>query len=198
MLSTFIRAAVTSAVEGATSLLLEMEYAWHPRNIGIVIGATFLCCLPAKLAIDSSKAALTVFQWIHILCSISIIGSLLLFRRSWFTLLLADVLLFPSLYLSDGMVRGLMQQYALPSGSVFDQNHTTFWAMVLNSCGRYLGPWTARCLLEKANQTSYAICQSMLTAAFCVVFEVMVVRRLLCWADDPMEVRSDKIRLGEG
>jgi hypothetical protein len=176
MVNTFIRAFVTSGVEGATSLLLETEYGWHPSKIGIAIGATFLCCFPAKLMIDFFKQHLTVFRWIQLLCSISIFGSVFLFRRSWFFLISADVLLFPSLYLSDGMVRGLMQQYALPPGSILDQNHTTLWAMLLNSLGRYLGPWMARALLERGDQNAYAMLQVSLTAAFWVVFEVMVVR----------------------
>jgi hypothetical protein len=176
ILATCIRACVTSGVEGATSLLLEVDYEWDPESIGVVIGAAFLCCFPAKTFIDIFYHHLTPFQWIQALCSISLVGALLLFRHTWPTLIMADVLLFPSLYLSDGMVRGLMQQYALPSGSYFDQNHTTLWAMLLNSSGRYFGPWMGRFLLDKASQTAYASLQVLLTISFWIIFEAMVVR----------------------
>lgn len=176
MLATLVRAMVTSGVEGATSLLLETEYMFAPSMIGLIIGATFLCCVPAKFMIDAGKSRLTVTEWIRLLCGVSLIGCILLFRQNWRFLIAADVLLFPSLYLSDGMVRGLMQQYALPAGSILDQTGTTLIAMLLNSTGRFLGPWMARLLLETVNQRGYALLQVVLALIFLVVFELTIVR----------------------
>lgn len=175
MFSTCIRAMVTSGVEGATSLLMETEYHFQPQTIGMIIGATFLVCFPVKLFIDCSKQSMTVFQWIRALCFVSVCGSMLLFRYNWHFLILADVLLFPSLYLSDGMVRGLMQQYALPTGDILDQTGTTLWAMLLNSFGRFCGPWLARWLLERVNQSGYAALQIFLAVVFWVMFELTIV-----------------------
>jgi len=176
ILTTFLRAMVTSGVEGATSLLLETEYKFELYQIGIIIGATFLCCLPFKFMMDHIRERFTVFEWIRALCSMSFVGSCLLFRRSWQSLVLADVLLFPSLYLSDGMLQGLMQQHALPDGKLFDQTGSTFLAMLLHSAGRFFGPWIARILLDKVNQTGYAALQIMLVVAFWVIAEILVIK----------------------
>jgi hypothetical protein len=175
MICTFVRAMVTSGVEGATSLLLETEYGFPQTDIGIIIGGTFLFCLPMKCMIDLTRKHMSVFQWIRLLSCISIVGSIILFRRMWYGLVIADVLLFPSLYLSDGMVRGVMQQNALPSGTCLDQTGTTFWAMVVNSLGRFMGPWFARWLLQRVQQTGYAILQVLLAVAFWAIFEFMIV-----------------------
>jgi MFS family permease len=178
MIDTFLCALVTSAVEGATPLLLETEYGWHPNHIGIIIGAVILCCYPARTFIDLFKRRLNAFQWIKLFCCISIVGSSFLFRRDWRCLIMADILLYPSLYLKNGMVTGLMQQYALPSGSKLDQNLTTFWAMLITSLGRYIGPCIARSLLDRGNQNSYAMLQLFYMGVFWIVFELMVVKSI--------------------
>jgi len=174
MLNTTVRAIVTSGVEAATSLLLETQFGFSQQDIGVMIGATFLCCLPAKAALDYSRQRTTVSQCTRALCGLSIFGCCFLFRRSWYCLLFADALLFPSLYLSDGIVRGLMQQYALPPGSLLDQTGTTLWSMLLNNTGRCLGPWVARGLLQKVNQSAYAGLQLFLALVFWVVFETII------------------------
>jgi hypothetical protein len=192
MLSTLVRAMVTSGVEGATSLLLEISYGFPRHVIGIIIGATFLACFPVKLAMDSRRSRLTVYHWIRGLCGISVIGALLLFRRDWAWLITADVLLFPSLYLGDGMLRGVMQQFALPTGSILDQTGTTLIAMILNSVGRFLGPWVARLLLEDVNQTGYAALQVFLAILFWVVFELMIVRPVKALPEQTGEVPPEE------
>jgi len=178
ILSTCVRALVTSGVEGATSLLLETQFGFPQQDIGVMIGATFLCCLPAKAALDFSRQRISVVQCIRTLCGVSIFGCCFLFRNSWYCLIFADALLFPALYLSDGIVRGLMQQYALPPGSLLDQTGTTLWSMLLNNIGRFLGPWLARGLLQKVNQTGYAGLQLFLALVFWFVFETMIARPL--------------------
>jgi hypothetical protein len=182
ILSTCVRALVTSGVEGATSLLLETEFGFPQQDIGVMIGATFLCCLPARAALDFSRQRLPVVQCIRGLCAVSIFACFFLFFRNWSCLIFADALLFPALYLSDGIVRGLMQQYALPPGSLLDQTGTTLWSMLLNNIGRFMGPWLARGLLQKVNQIGYAWMQLFLTVVFCLVFETMIARPL-CSAD---------------
>lgn len=175
LLNTFLRAMVVSGVEGATSFLLESEYKFALHEIGIIIGLTFLCCIPVDFLIETGRPMLSTFSWIRVLSGASLLGTSLLFRYTWQSLIYADIVLFPSLYLSDGILKGVMQQYALPMGSSFDQVGTTFWAKLLNSAGRFLGPWVARYLLETINQTGYAVLQVVLTLAFCIILEVMVI-----------------------
>mmetsp|Transcript_32306 Transcript_32306/g.57149 ORF Transcript_32306/g.57149 Transcript_32306/m.57149 type:complete len:595 (-) Transcript_32306:290-2074(-) len=174
LLMALLRAQVTSGVESATSYLLENKHHWARHEIGISIGLTFLCCIPAKMVLDY-HTNLSVLCKIRIMSVISIMGSLLLYHAGPVLLLAADILLFPSLYLSDGLSRGLMQQYALPTGSMLDQNHTTLWAGILsNGVGRYLGPWLSRLIIEKAGQPAYCFMQILLALSFLVIFEALV------------------------
>lgn len=175
LVNTLLRAIVTSGVEGATSLLLETEYHFAPHEIGLLIGVTFLCCFPVNFIVEAGRQRFTEFTWIKALCLISILGTLLLFRRSWRSLVVADMLLFPSLYISDGILKGVMQQYALPMGSALDQVGSTFWSKLMNSAGRFIGPWVSRYLLENVNQTGYASLQVVLTLVFGIVLELAII-----------------------
>jgi len=192
ILNSLLRAMVVAGVESGSSLLLEMEFKFPPRTIGIIIAATFLCCWPLQVCIESTRHSISVIQWIRTLCIVSIIGSLLLFPHTSHGLVFAGVLLFPSMALSDGMIKGLMQQYALPTGSYLDQTGAALWHMLLFRSGRFLGPWVVRSLLQNVNQEAYAVVQMFLATLFWLVFEAMIVQPVRA-LDDMTEASSSHL-----
>merc|ERR1719362_116247 len=60
-----LRGFVISGLEAATSLLLEEEFAWRRRDIGVVIGICFLSCIPVKALYENLKGELKLTQWIR-------------------------------------------------------------------------------------------------------------------------------------
>merc|ERR1719375_1633822 len=117
------------------------------------------------------------------MCS-GLLGALLLFEttRSLLPLnvpsggavlvLLADAILFPSLYISDGLVMGIMQQHLLPRGSFWDANYTGLWYGVFAiGIGRSVGPPAARWLITQGGQNEYAVLQVVICSTFLLLFE---------------------------
>jgi len=179
---TLTRSAVVSGVEVATALLLEIRFGWTAAPIGGVIGATFLLSIPLKLTHWTLANRMPVTLWITLLSSIALFGSLLLF--DWASMLfgggdkvliIADMLLFPTIYLSDGLINGVMQQHCLPDGSCFDVNHVTLWAGIAsNGVGLFLGPWVARWCVQVGSQNLYALWEFMLSLLFLLIFRFVV------------------------
>ena len=58
-------------------------------------------------------------------------------------LVLADAIMFPALYLGEGLTRGLMLQFAKDT-TVLSANPASFLAIVLNNCARTVAPWLSR------------------------------------------------------
>merc|ERR1712232_370190 len=109
-------------------------------------------------------------------------------------LLGADIVLFPTLYLSDSLCLGIMQRRLLARGSCFDVNNTTIWSLLVVSIGRYLGPCVARRDMDDAlaratdvsehGQNAYAAQQVLASVFFLVFFEVAVRPVVGCSAGD--------------
>jgi len=183
LLMALIRGFVVSGVEASASLLLEVKYHWETNTIGLAVGMCFLFCVPVKLLYNSYEKQLSILNWIRILGSGSVVGGLLLY--SWseaaamaYVLLLGDALLFPTLFLSDGLSAGLMMmsQHLLPKGSLFDVNTVVFFRSIALSTGRSLGPPLARMVVDSHGQNGYANQQMMAAVAFLIVFEFFVAR----------------------
>lgn len=189
MVNILMRALISSGVEAGTAMLLEEDY--RNRDVGIIIGVAFLVCLPIKLLIDWEKVRLSVFQWIRLFCGVSLIGTVVLLHRSRLALIFSTVLLFPSLYLSDGMIRGLAQQHAAPTGSCLDQTGTTLLMMLTIAAGRFCGPWVSRTVLQKTNQTYFAMLQIVLSSIFWLVYEAAVVKPAQAMHEDAKEAIWD-------
>lgn len=185
LVMTFSRAFVVSGLESATALLLEKDYHWQSRHIGIVIGITFLCSVPLKIVHEVLDKRLSSTQWIRLMSYAALLGSPLLFHSigTWLSLsrdgcsmilLVADAVIFPTLYLSDGLSIGVMQQNLLPEGSLLDTNHTSLFRLIFTAFGRFLGPYAARWHVDNGDQNQYAMQQLVSSAMFLFVFEVMV------------------------
>ena len=92
-------------------------------------------------------------------------------------LVLADSVMFPALYLGEGLTRGLMMQFA-KENAVFSVNLSSFLAIVLNNVARTLAPWFSRLNLSVGDpsygQNLFALCQLTCCGLFLLVFEAGV------------------------
>jgi len=178
----WLRSFGVAGVEVAMASLLEGDYHWDKRTIGLAIGVAFLCCIPAKIAHMMCGDKLSSVVWIWILSGASIVGCQLLFSSGcavimhlvWTscdrTLMLAGAVLFPSFYLAEALTCGIMHQHVLPKGSWFDGNHTQLLYFLAQGSGRFLGPWAAR----RDGQDTFAMEQMIACVVFLFIFESLV------------------------
>lgn len=185
---TALRGFVLSGLEASTALLLESHYGWDLSVIGLAIACTLLGCIPAKMLFDSHRARLVLSTWIRFFVLISLLGCIFLFPRiCWLLnenycaqfLILADVLLFPCLFLGDALQRiGIMQQHLWPDGSMWDANCTALAIVCVTGLAQFLGPWLARWCIVMWGQDGYALQQLIITSVFVLLFEFAVSPRI--------------------
>uniref|UniRef100_A0A7S4VFB8 Major facilitator superfamily associated domain-containing protein n=1 Tax=Alexandrium monilatum TaxID=311494 RepID=A0A7S4VFB8_9DINO len=174
-----LRAFGVSAIEVVIAMLLEEVYAWDQRIIGLTIGAVFLCCIPLKILHSLLAHALSVVGWIRLLTGVALMGSCLLCKSLQMVLrvdgaeqlIVAAIVVFPTLYLSDALGSGIMHQHVLAEGSLFDGNHAQLWYNLMQGMGRFLGPWIARSTVQVHGQDAFAAQQLAVALAFLCIFE---------------------------
>jgi len=173
---TMLRGFCVSGLEAATTMILEVDHRWKAQSIGIVISMTFLAIVPLRWGHGKLKDRLSVATCIRSLAAFSIVGSILMSMAPHYAwrLILADIILFPSFYWGDALVMGLMAQHLSPTGSLLDANNAPGLQLLTVSCGRFLGPISARALIAQGGQSTYAVMQVMAGVLFLVVFETVV------------------------
>ena len=182
LLMSTTRQLVCVALEAGTSLVLERRYGWDLQPIGVVIGLLFLGCIPLKAIHLKFKHKLSPVAWIQLLSYTAIFSSLLLFDfipdMSLLTLLLADGLMFPTLYLTDGLSVGILQQHVLPRGFCLDANTSMLWfGLMANGIGGF-GAWLARKTIQSHGRDSYAVQQLCISCCFLGIFYIAVLPAL--------------------
>jgi len=198
ILMTTARAVSVAGVEAAAVILLQREYAWEESRVGISVGLTFLASIPLKMIYNIFQKRLSLVGWIRILAMIGLLGSWLFFiTSSGVMLLVATTVVFPTMYLSDALGLGAMQQHYLPDGSWFDANHTMLWFnMTVNGAGHFFGPILARYCVERGGQQLFAWQQLSLCLIFWALFEG-VVRPNYCMPSPEKEAEgAGRPRLG--
>jgi len=122
---------VSGSVQGGTPLLLERSFAWSISEIGVITGMAFLLILPVWTAYRSIGEHMNRIIFIRMLASISVLGTVLLFKApshllpKGLTLVLGDLMIFPPIFIVAGLTQGMMmQQVSSESDSRF-LNHTT-------------------------------------------------------------------------
>lgn len=171
-----VRGLCVSGVESATALLLEVNFHWDRMLVGVTIGMAFLTCIPIRILYKSYRTQFTTKRWIQLLLMGSTLGAVLLFRcPQWIhrgnetisaiVLLLGDALLFPCIFLSDGLVQGLIVQHPLPREiSRLDLNGVNLLnTLCLDGFARVVGPPLSRFHVAHHGQNIYAAQQLFLT-----------------------------------
>merc|ERR1712086_289452 len=163
----FLRAYLVGGLEVATALLLEDNYGWGVRWIGVAIGLTFCTSFITSKFFDQSN--LNALVRIGSLCAI--IGSLLMSSMACDVLyvshtqcpallLYGDAIVFSLLYIAESIIHGIAMSHLEPDGSLMNATNVTLMNTVLtDGIGRFLGPWLARVLIDNGSQNIYAVQQ---------------------------------------
>lgn len=187
---TGLRGYLITALEGATALFLQQDYGWELHTIGFMVALTFLMCIPGKLIQGRLSKCLSEKAMIRLFSIVAILGAVLICLQDGWVLLVADSLLFPCIYLSDAIGRGVMTRHLLPQGSWLDSNRASFWTLLLGGVGQTAGPWLTRWMLQTSTQTAYAAQQAAGSAVFLIMFELIVRPNML----DAVAQPRDKMR----
>lgn len=169
-----LRGYLVTSLEAATALFLEKDHDWNKSTIGLVVSLTFLCCVPFKVLHKKCSSLLKVQSWVRLFSAGAILATILISVKQSWALLLADCLLFPCIYIADALSRGIMMQNLLPTGSLFDANLASFWAIFFGATGQALGPWFTRWYIDLTGRNLYAVQQCLGVAIFLALFELIV------------------------
>ena len=175
-----LRGYAVAGAEVGTAMLLEESYEWNRHSIGFLVSGAFLASIPLRSAYLRNKSLFSTVSWIRVLALIAMAGTLLLFSRMaavmphGVALVLADAIMFPALYLGEGLTRGLMLQFAKDS-TVLSANQASFLAIVLNNCARTVAPWLSRKHISTGapseGQDLFATGQLLCCGLFLAIFE---------------------------
>ncbi|CAE7629431.1 ggs [Symbiodinium sp. CCMP2456] len=175
-----LRGYAVAGAEVGTAMLLEESYEWNRHSIGFLVSGAFLASIPLRSAYLRNKSLFSTISWIRILALIAMAGTLLLFSEvaevmpHGVALVLADAIMFPALYLGEGLTRGLMLQFAKDS-TVLSANQASFLAIVLNNCARTVAPWLSRKHISTGapsqGQDLFATGQLLCCGLFLAIFE---------------------------
>jgi hypothetical protein len=183
----FLRAYVLGGLEVATALLLEDNYGWGVRWIGVAIGLTFCTSFLTSKFFDLSN--LNGFVQIGSLCAI--IGSLLMSSMACdmlnvthtqcpALLLSGDAIVFSLLYIVESIIHGIAMSHVEPDDSLLNASNVTFMNTVLtDGLGRFFGPWIARVLTDNGGQNIYAVQQVAGILVFFIAAEVVLATRVV-------------------
>jgi len=181
------RAVAISGLEVATASILENGYGWSTVHVGWIVGSSYLLCIPQRLLHERCKHFLSINYWIRFGVATSIVGSVLFFESVAAllasgspgrvgVLILADVLLFPSMQLINGLIEGTANKHSLPHGSAFAlTNVVLYLKFATNFVGFLSGPIMADHQIEQGGQDSYAGQQLILSILCGLIFEIGVV-----------------------
>merc|ERR1719160_131680 len=100
-------------------------------------------------------------------------------RMCAIVLLTADTVLFPSFFLSDGLMQGIMQQHVFPHGWFLSTNNVTMLqVLLLDGIGRFLGPPLGRWHVVHGGQQEYASQQLAQCIGGAIITEVVISQML--------------------
>jgi hypothetical protein len=187
-----VRAAIVSGLEAATAMVLERDYQMDKGILGVLIGLTFLVSVPARAIFTYCKDWISIRGWIRLTMCFSLLGSLFLFRKveslvvpesggAAALLLMADSLLYCSIFQVSGLVEGIMTTFALPVGSLFTVDTVIVLKILALDCvGRLIGPPLARMQVEAGGpengQDGYAWQQMSMTLLATLLTEAVLLR----------------------
>jgi hypothetical protein len=175
------RSFIISALESATSFILETEFGWGTKDAGLMVGGTFLLALPMMIVMRHSYRMVrrpasggldsSLMKRCTMLC---VGGSLLLFAPKWAApcmILVCNAVVFSSSYLASSVADGLALSYTIPGTAFTVENYMLVDQIAQNTFARVMGPITARYAIEvHGGRLTYAIFQllvSLLGAAIC-------------------------------
>ncbi|CAE7922231.1 unnamed protein product [Symbiodinium sp. KB8] len=182
-----LRSFVAGSVEVGTPLLLEDRFGWSIATTGLITGAAFLVGIPIRLAQMSAGRQLSEVAWIRLLTVAATLGTLLLLRAAskllpgGYSLVLGDMIIFPSIYLSEGLAQGFMMRFVPHGGSnlFFEASSIALIMDMLINAFLGLGAVGARSIIEaggERGQDFNAGMQLLCCVIFLIIFELGMAR----------------------
>ena len=164
------RALIVSALEAASSLLLEVKYDFRRQAVGLAVGSTFMLCTPLTVFLGLIRPNLELSDGalLSALALAALLFSFLFFRPvgavlssfvpvgPYWWILLADSLIFPTTYTVSGIAEGILLMNS-KSGTYFSaENNVIVDALFQDSIARFVGPILARWIIDREGQDAYA------------------------------------------
>lgn len=176
------RTFVVSGLEAGTALVLETEFRWDTKYIGLAIGLTFLGGLPLAIVANAIQRP-SSFMSAKLMCvaaALSVVSSICLFpsigqylstlsgSNAVGPLLLADSIIFTGGYLANGVMDAYAVRSSMP-GTIFSiENLKLIDSVIQNSLARFIAPPIARWCLESHGRTYYASGQLIISVLGCI------------------------------
>lgn len=173
MIYGIMRALTVSSLESATSFIVETQFHYDSITAGLAVGCTFLSALPLVLAVSLyrgfGRQGCTSSSWLLYACtSTSCLASLLLMIRSSRTILAADAVIFPTVYLASSITDGLALANTVPGTLFSTENYVMVDQIAQNAVARLVAPVAARYLIKQAGgQSRYAMLLFLLSLSGC-------------------------------
>eukprot|EP00746_Dinoflagellata_sp_MGD_P151899 gnl/MRDRNA2_/MRDRNA2_83310_c0_seq1.p1 gnl/MRDRNA2_/MRDRNA2_83310_c0~~gnl/MRDRNA2_/MRDRNA2_83310_c0_seq1.p1 ORF type:complete len:340 (-),score=67.94 gnl/MRDRNA2_/MRDRNA2_83310_c0_seq1:12-986(-) len=175
------RALMVSALEAATSLILEIEFGWDINDVGLAVGLTFLLGLPVTLLLDlgrkngmiSETKLLTGLAITVVTSSVFFFPNITLaFGASGLPtvviILMADCLIFSSGFFANGILDGFAVQCSVPGTVCSLENINLIDAFGQDTLARLTGPALARYLTSSHGRGAYSILQLCVSSLGCL------------------------------
>jgi len=196
-----VRAFGTASLESGLSYILDVLHDWNMASVGVATSATFSSSFILKTAYSHCKEALTIKSWLRSWMLASLIGAIMLhpvFSSSPPILLVSCAVIFPTLYMSGGLLSGIMQNHCLPLGSILDMNTVILISDVSgNIIGRFLGPPAARWALSRGGLQAYWLQQMAVGILQLILVEVIVHFQLKTYTPDTLQTPVERRRVSK-
>jgi hypothetical protein len=158
---------MVGSLEAATSMILEVEFAWSTRDAGWAVGVVFLGTVPYMLFGESMKKCLRLreIEWMVCCASLSVLAGCALFpflTERTTVILLADGFIFASCNFARGVVDGLAFRSCGEDSWLSTSQYLLVHAVLQMAVSRPFGPILARCLMDEGGRGSYALGQVLL------------------------------------
>eukprot|EP00438_Fugacium_kawagutii_P001328 Skav226312 [mRNA] locus=scaffold3301:565221:566585:- [translate_table: standard] len=165
------RALIVSALEAASSLLLEVKYGFRRQAVGLAVGSTFMFCTPLTVFLGlirpnlklSDGALLSALAFAALLFSFlffrpvgAVLSSFVPVGPYWW-ILFADSLIFPTTYTVSGIAEGILLMNSKSGTYCSAENNVIVDALFQDSIARFVGPILARWIIDREDgQDAYA------------------------------------------
>lgn len=188
-----LRAYGIASLEAALTWLLEVLHGLSALWVGLVTSSVFLSCFIVKYVRDTFKHMLTMAWWLRVMMGIAFAASVLLLPSISSTpsiLAAACALIFPTLFMSGGLISGIMQNHCLEADPIINLRTVALLSLIgSDAVGRGLAPSTTRSVLASGGQLAYCLMQTALGAAAILLLEVVFAMARPAVLD-PLEVKA--------
>jgi len=129
---------IGGSVEVSTPLLLEQNYGWSISLTGVITGVSFLAGVPIWLLCQSTTGKMKHVTCVRVVSSFTAFGTVLVFGApskllpNGLMLVVADLIIFPTLSFVRGLIQGIMMQHVpFDDSSLFFNSNTIGMVMGL-------------------------------------------------------------------